>query len=349
MSFSTPRVVLRTPADLLAAVPYLLGFHPADSVVVLGLSRGRVVFSARADLPAPTDPPDDADAVADQLGAVLARQGVQVAFIVGYGPAAAVTRTAFALRAALLDHRIDTGDILRVEGTRYWSYGCQAAGCCPADGTPFDMAGTEIAAVATYAGVVALPDRGTLAADLAPVGGPERDAVDRATELAARRFAAAAAGAAGARDPIASRRRTGGRALNRAVRRHADGGRLSDDEVGRLTILLTRTDVRDLYWARITSAGDRLDAHLALWRDLTRRARPDLAAAPATLLAYASWRAGNGALARVAIDRALDADPGYRLALLLGEALDHGLPPSTLDSETLGRPPDREPCGESVG
>ncbi|MDT4989331.1 MAG: hypothetical protein QOI74_3425 [Micromonosporaceae bacterium] len=344
MSFSTPRVVLRTPADLLAAVPYLLGFHPADSVVAVGLSRGRVVFSARADLPVPTAPPDEANAVADHLGAVLARQGVQVALIVGYGSAAAVTRTVLALRMVLLGYRIGTGDILRVEDGRYFSYGCRAAGCCPADGTPFDMAGTEIAAVATYAGVVALPDRATLAADLAPVTGSEREAVDRATERAARRFTTAA----GAGDPIASRR-TGGRALNRAVRRHADGGRLSDAEVGRLTVLLTRTDVRDLYWSRITSAGDRLDAHLALWRDLTRRARPDLVAAPATLFAYASWRAGNGALARVAIDRALDADPAYRLALLLGEALDHGLPPSTLDCETFGHPPDREPCDESVG
>ncbi len=32
-----PVVPLRTPADLISAVPYLLGFHPADSVVVLAL------------------------------------------------------------------------------------------------------------------------------------------------------------------------------------------------------------------------------------------------------------------------------------------------------------------------
>jgi hypothetical protein len=188
--------------------------------------------------------------------------------------------------------------------------------------------GTEVAAAATYAGQVALPDRAALAAGLAPVTGPERDAVDVATERAAHELAV---GAAGATDPAGHRRRAGIRALIQAVRRHVDGGRLTDPELGRLTLLMSRVDVRDLCWARITAAGAQLDVHLDLWRDVTRRARVDLAAAPATLLGYAAWRAGNGALARVAIERALDADPAYPMAQLVGEALDRGLPPSVLD------------------
>jgi hypothetical protein len=125
------------------------------------------------------------------------------------------------------------------------------------------------------------------------------------------------------------------RALALAVRRYADGARLTDDELARLTLLLVRIEVRDLCWARITTAGERLATHLDLWRDVTRRARADLVAAPATLLGYAAWRSGNGALAWVAVQRALAANPAYSLALLLSEALDRALPPSLFDEQPV--------------
>jgi hypothetical protein len=46
------------------------------------------------------------------------------------------------------------------------------------------------------------------------------------------------------------------------------------------------------------------------------------------LLAFVAWQAGDGALASIAIERALDADPGYSMALLIADALHAGLPPS---------------------
>jgi hypothetical protein len=56
--------------------------------------------------------------------------------------------------------------------------------------------------------------------------------------------------------------------------------------------------------------------------------RPSYVAAPASLLAFCAWQAGDGALANVALDRALDDNPRYSMALLLREALDSGAPPS---------------------
>ena len=45
-------VSIRTPDDILATVPVLLGFHPADSVVFVGLhgERKRAGMTARLDL-----------------------------------------------------------------------------------------------------------------------------------------------------------------------------------------------------------------------------------------------------------------------------------------------------------
>jgi hypothetical protein len=251
---------------------------------------------------------------------------VDTALIIGYGDRAAVTSTVFALRDILRSHDVAVGEMMRADGGRYWSYLCESVQCCPAEGTPYDVTRTEVAAAATYAGQVALPDRATLERSLAPVEGAEREAVERATERAAGDLA-------GGLDLAGDRRRAGSRALAQAVRRHADGGRLTDDELARLTLLLVHTDVRDLCWTGITVAGDRLPAHVDLWGDVTRRARADLVAAPATLLGYATWRGGNGAMAWIAVQRALEADPAYALARLLGEALDRALPPSLLDKQ----------------
>jgi hypothetical protein len=46
-----------------------------------------------------------------------------------------------------------------------------------------------------------------------------------------------------------------------------------------------------------------------------------LVAAPATLLAVCAWLRGDGAMASVALERALDSDEDYRLAQLLRSAL----------------------------
>ncbi len=69
------------------------------------------------------------------------------------------------------------------------------------------------------------------------------------------------------------------------------------------------------------------DAVERLLVDLCRRVDGPMACAPLTLLAWHSWARGYGALARVAVERALGHDPAYRLAELLRSALDNGLAP----------------------
>jgi hypothetical protein len=59
-----------------------------------------------------------------------------------------------------------------------------------------------------------------------------------------------------------------------------------------------------------------------------RRADAARVPGPAALLAFTAWQCGEGALANIAIDRALAADPGYSMALLLRDVIDAGVPPS---------------------
>ena len=68
--------------------------------------------------------------------------------------------------------------------------------------------------------------------------------------------------------------------------------------------------------------------HVTLWRDLVRRSPQDLVAAPASLLAFAAWLDGNGALAWCALDRVAAVDPAYPMAHFVGTLLEQAVPPS---------------------
>ena len=131
-------------------------------------------------------------------------------------------------------------------------------------------------------------------------------------------------------DPLTAGRviaQSGLEAAREAITRYRDGGGpLTRSAAATLTVMLGNLRVRDDVWARM-DPGHRV-AHLRLWTDVTRLAQPGYAAAPATLLAFTAWQDGDGALANVALDRALADNPRYSMALLLREALDGGAPPS---------------------
>ena len=58
--------------------------------------------------------------------------------------------------------------MLRANDGRFWSYLCDAPECCPPEGKSYEIVGSAVAAAATVAGCVALPDRGAVVRSLAP-------------------------------------------------------------------------------------------------------------------------------------------------------------------------------------
>ena len=308
-------MVLRDPADVLSLVPYLLGFHPADSVVVLGERDGRMAFQARGDLA-------DAIGMAGHYAAVVGRQQVTSAIVIGYGEAAAVTPAVLAVAGRLGEGGIRVRDVLRVTAGRYWSYLCQSLECCPPEGIAFDPATSVVTTAAVVDGHVALPSRAALESRLAPLDPLTRAGMRAATERADRRLAALLDAAGG--DPSAALRVAGGAAVRAAVARHRAGGQLDDDEVAWLSVLLAHPPARDEAWAAVEVVPQR---HVGLWSEVLRRAEPRVRAAPATLLGFAAWQAGDGIIAGMAVARALAADPDHVMARLLGEVIAGGVPP----------------------
>lgn len=305
---------LRSPADVVSAIPYLVGFHPADSVVVLGCGGTDGAYAIRLDLTAQ-------DALVEHIAGLVARRDSADVILAGYGPGDRVTPMVERVRDRLSGHGVRLREALRIEDGRFWSYLCSDPACCPPEGTHVDVRSSTVAAEATAGGLVALPDRGELERMVEPAGG---ERTRRATDRAERRLAAWAGEGV---DAVAARMAGEGVPLVRLLIDRACAGfdPPSDDEVAWLGVLLVSLRVRDEAWVRMGEAD--LGVHVCLWRDVLRRVAQPYAAAPACLLAFAAWRAGEGALANIALDRALAADPCYSMARLLHELFISGLPP----------------------
>ncbi|MEV0429666.1 DUF4192 domain-containing protein [Micromonospora sp. NPDC050495] len=307
----------------MTAVPYLLGFRPDEgSVVVIATRQRRVIFAARGDLPALDAPTADLlDLAANLVPVVERQQPITHLMIVGYGEPGHVDPALRILNEAFANRGITILDLLRVTGTRIFSLRCDDPACCPPQGTPFDPTASLVAVRATAAGLVALPDRAAVAARFAPVDGTVRDRMREATAAALTRLTTLQA--AGNKEADEA----GAQAVRDALRQHDGGKLLTDDEVAWLTVLLQRTAVRD----RAVELTQPHDGHVTFWAEVTRRAEEPLVAAPAAVLAVTAWRCGDGALAGMAAERALQADPACRLAHLMLQALHAGVPPTVFD------------------
>ncbi|NUW30614.1 DUF4192 family protein [Nonomuraea sp. SMC257] len=313
----TPSLTLAGPADILAAMPYLVGFHPTDSLIVVGLARSQVKVAVRWNLPSPPG-------TLGPLRHLWKREGIDRVIVVGYGPGEQVTPAVDEARSLAAEAGVPVDEALRAYEGRYWSYVCDLPQCCPPEGMPYDPRTSRVAAEATVRGLVALPDRRSLERTIALVTGPVRLAMRRATSEAVAETRAALV-RCGDADAFASAFVSAGLARMRtALTAHAAGDRVEDAVAARLGLDLTVIRVRDEAWTLTDST------HLGLWKDLTRRLEPRFVPPAASLFAMACWRAGDSTLATIALERALTIDPAYSMANLLMHALQCLLSPEML-------------------
>ena len=109
-----PRVRLSAPPDILATIPFLVGYHPTDSVVVLGMRGRRLTFTARDDLPAAgAEVPEQQIAY---LVDVLQRQACDAVLVVGFGDEERATPMVMALCSAFEDVGVSVKEALRAYG-----------------------------------------------------------------------------------------------------------------------------------------------------------------------------------------------------------------------------------------
>ncbi|MBK1788348.1 DUF4192 domain-containing protein [Prauserella cavernicola] len=323
-------VDLRTPGQLLAALPHLVGFLPVDSLVAVvhnGASANRVGCVLRADLP----PPGAELELAHRLRTPLLAgepAGVTVVVVGGTGarqeagpPYAEFVDLVTSMLGELGIPLVHALWVPKIHTGQRWR--CYDEPDC--GGRLPDPASSVLAAVSAHAGLVTYASREAMEEQLAP---------DDDVVLARRAALLDAAVDAFATTP-GSRGTSAGKAfavVRTALVRAARGELgFSDQEIAELALALTVTEVRDACLAlALPPGGARATTAERLWLVLVRATPEPERAEAASLLAYSAYVRGDGPLAGMAITKALDAHPGHVLAGLLSQALGHSMPPDRL-------------------
>ncbi len=353
----TTTIHLSGPAEVLAVLPYQLGFHPRDCLVAMCLRGTRMGLVQRIDLP----PPEHVgDAVAAMM-APLRQNHPRSVLLIGFEERAGESR-------AMLDEMaracgaagVEVSDRIIVRDGRWFAPDCHQR-CCPAGGLPLPAPG-DVPAVAEFVGreICPLPDRSALADRLEPSRPLRSGAMSAlAGEWLALRVEAAGAGLDELDECRASELDVWARVL--CAEDEADSiEALALPDLAMLAVSLTDVDLRDALiawlcpgtlaqelidpmlflqlsralvgppWLGGQSRGDQVIALQRIERRLCElcAALPDQWAVSAlTVLATFTWWRGDGALTRIALDRALRVDPGYRLAVLLERMVDLAIRP----------------------
>ncbi|MBL1100449.1 DUF4192 domain-containing protein [Streptomyces coffeae] len=351
------QVTLRSPAELADALPYVLGFHPDDSIVMIALHGPRGRFGGRLRLGIPGTPeewPEVCDQLAECLITSSRRRGERPDGIVlflcqdpaegasGLDTMERLRPLAQRLRIACGAMEVPVYEALCLSGGRFWSYVCPDERCCPPEGVPLALPGTSVmAAAATFAGVHVRGSLREMEARLSPLVGPRAEAQERALDVAAGELvprilertdcATVRAETLVLVGQMLDRLRAAPPAADLCAADLRDDGLLGNEETAAVIIGLQDRVTRD--WAARWMEGPDTEAALRLWHALARRcvgSYEEHAAAPLTLAGWVAWSGGDEPAARVALSRALKADPEYLFARLLHQACNEGLNPELL-------------------
>jgi hypothetical protein len=337
-----PTIRVSDPSELLEAIPYLIGFHPRESLVLIGFRhdpetsyRRQIGVSVRVDLPPTT--PSQSDLL--PLAAALRRAGIEscIAAVltsdVGPAPTEDLRWDVLAqtLAQSLDDEDILLEDVLLANDTHWWSMQCSNDLCCPPEGTQRAVGCSVTAAEATVAGLVALPDREAVERMVDPLPDEDRLRLHGVLAAAVQRVSDAAHA-----DRLRRVRRTDENALFAEIELWSDRGRqsrsLSDRRLARFGVALSDVAIRDSLWLAIDEG--RCDATDFL-RELLRRLPSPYDAPALFLFGWSQWRLGNGTLAAIAAERALASNPDYSAARLLQEAVLNGIDPRSFPTLVL--------------
>ncbi len=284
--------------DLIGLVPYLIGFHPEESLVVIVIEDGRVAVTARVDLTAVSGR-GSPDAL---VGRLFDRYPAAGAWFIAYTGDDELAWDVLCACAAL-------GGQVRVQ--RLLQVGPDAWRSDEPDG-PSGPIGREVPSVAAEAAVLGLPVRPSRGALAAGISGPPEGEVE---DLAARfRVAEIALDRLGAR---------GRRHLLRRLL--ASSGTLDREDSVRLALLVQHGEAQVRVLRQLS--GGSAEQHLALWTRIVRHTLPAHRPAVLGLLGMSAWQNGDGALAMVCLEQLDRLDPLEPLAAMLDWLNEEVVPP----------------------
>lgn len=312
---------LTSAHDLITAIPFLIGFHPTNSLVLISIKDGAIGLAMRIDLPAQLETEQ-----IDLLAHHFLRDESEAALLVAYMPDHRDDGDSvlISLGAGLIRNGIDIQESIVVQADRYRSIICRDINCCPPAGKMMpDIDNSEIAAEHVVAGIP-MPYNNisqlieTLAAD------PSSLTLSWASEVSGFSF--------NEDDPdVVSLRRDGVETMDLLLDDFRMGyGATNRTLVARLIGRMSDLQVRD--YAMGVHTEDTYDLYFMMWRELLRLAPVGFVAPIACIVGAMAYEGGDGALAQKALDRAFDDDEHYPLVALLRRVFNAGWPPESFSS-----------------
>ncbi len=299
-SASVPTIRATGPADLLALVPYLLGFQPEESICAILLSGSQLKLTARVDLPSVEVVEAAADGFGHRVAEQAERDQVDQIIVAVFSEDGELARRAL---LELVGAGLPVVLALHSDGSQYRVLEGEEM-TPPQD---YEPSATIAAASAVAAGLAPVHRRDDLLAMVDFDQDQHHDAMEGARCLD--HF-----------DESQDLRLLMRRTVQAAIR-----GPMLPRDIALLALLALDIEARDSAWLMMdrTNAQD----HLTVWLTVARAMKESLAAGPAVLAGMAAWLSGNGALAWCCVDRAQDEFEGYGFAGLLAEILDQALHP----------------------
>ena len=309
---------LTSPHDLLAAIPFLIGYHPSDSLVLVSIKDDCVGMAMRIDYPI-----DQSEIAFDLCASHISADEADGALIVAYQPRErsdgdeVLAQTTAALsRAGIAIYE----SILIAEGS-YRSLLCHDITCCPIEGRPVPPHDSSRIAMESVVAGHPMPF-----ASFAELGTSVRSNLLAQEEQWLERVQKSYV------DPsdsdLNNLQRDGATAVIDLANDFITHGISTDqDLIAHVLGRLSEIQVRD--FALGSHDGESAVGYQSMWMHLLRSAPPGFVAPVACLAAAIAYEHGDGALARAALDRAFADSPTYSLALLLKRVFSAGWPPQS--------------------
>ncbi len=320
---------LTSPHDLIAAIPFLIGYHPTNSLVLVCLKDDLVGMAMRVDYPELSRTESSLEPY-ETLVSHLVREGAQSALVVAYVPddRSDGEEVLDAIATSLLRADIELRESLHIYKGRYRSVLCGDMKCCPPEGNLLEEISTSRVAVEQVAEGVLMPFDGitTLVDSLSSLPlASDRDFIARVNEFRV-----------DINSPtLHADQKDGAIAVIDLISRFIAGtvghNIGADQELcARIIGRLSDIQVRD--FALGSHDAHTLHTYALMWKYLVRIAPPGYVAPLASLLAAVSYESGAGALAQHCLDRAMADNAGYSLASLLRRVFSAGWPPQSFAS-----------------
>lgn len=307
LSSTVPRIRLTSTEEMLAAVPYLVGFQPVDSIVILVFRDAKLQVGARMDISA-VGHPAEFESMIDSLRRRYPDLSAAV-FVYCEDPFAGLMACDEVIHAL---RECDIIEAARVHGQRFWPLLCECP-ACECDGHPFDADDTMVAASAVAAGLQVVDSREQAVRAAAGPSGDELAIVTQRHEAAQARLTG---------QTVAKRRAR----LRSLLSAGGDSPHaLTDDEVAELAILVDQSRIRDEAFTVSMLAAP--GAYHELWRRVVAQCPDRWAVGALCLLGIAAWRLGHGALLSECVERASRIAPNDSWVEFLTEVIHDVVPP----------------------